>query len=218
LKGNIMLFHDTYKENGIWNTDRNVCGAKASFYTAAQTDKHSKQRKSETAVFFVLLFFFICAAGCFTSLRAQDMPISVRVHVALLKKVFSFNRNLQSKPSPKVTIVFTDASVGVKDDALKAFTEIGIPVTALKLEQALKALGEADVVYVAPGAAAIQKVCDERGILTITGIPSLVETGKVAVGIGAEGGKPKVYVNVSVARVQKQELSSELLRVSRVFQ
>ncbi len=214
-----MLFHYTYRENGIWNTDKNVCATKASFYTAAQPDdERSKPRKSKTALFFVLLFFFICAAGCFTSLQAQDMPISVRVHVALLKKVFSFNRNLQSKPSPKVTIVFTDASAGVKDDAMKAFTEIGIPAMALKLEQALKALGETDVVYVAPGAAAIQKVCDERGILTITGIPSLVETGKVAVGIGAEGGKPKVYVNVSVARVQKQELSSELLRVSRVFQ
>jgi hypothetical protein len=188
-------------------------------FNFAQFPSTSKpMRKSKTAPSFALLFFFICAAGCFTSLRAQDMPISVRVHVALLKKVFSFNRNLQSKPSPKVTIVFTDASAGVKDDAMKAFTEIGIPATALKLEQALKALGETDVVYVAPGAAAIQKVCDERGILTITGIPSLVETGKVAVGIGAEGGKPKVYVNVSVARVQKQELSSELLRVSRVFQ
>lgn len=173
---------------------------------------------SVARVFVFLLFFFGAVIGYIAPMYAQDMPISVRVHVALLKKVFSFNRNLQSKPTPKVVIVFTDASAGVKDDAMKAFGEIGIPTTALKLEQALKSLGEADVVYVAPGAAAIQKVCDEHGIFTITGIPSLVETGKVAIGIGAEGGKPKVYVNVSVAKAQKQEISSELLRVSRVFQ
>lgn len=174
---------------------------------------------SSVARAFVLVLFLLGSIiGHILPLYAQDMPISVRVHVALLKKVFSFNRNLQSKPTPKVVIVFTDASTGVKDDAMKAFGEIGIPTTALKLEQALKSLGEADVVYVAPGAAAIQKVCDERGIFTITGVPSLVESGKVAIGIGAEGGKPKVYVNVSVTRAQKQELSSELLRVSRVFQ
>lgn len=164
------------------------------------------------------IFFCACFAGCLTPLCAQDMPIPVRVHVALLKKVFSFNRNLQSKPTPKVTVVYTDASEGVRNEAVKAFTEIGIPVTSLKLEQALKGLGETDVVYVAPGAAAVQKICEERGIFTITGIPGLVETGKVAIGIGAEGGKPKVFVNMPIARLQKQELSSELLRVSRVFQ
>jgi hypothetical protein len=54
--------------------------------------------------------------------------------------------------------------------------------------------------------------------LTITGIPALVESGKVAVGIGAEAGKPKVFVNISLARLQKQEISPDLLRIARVFQ
>ncbi len=165
-----------------------------------------------------VLFVLCLGSGATTTLQAQDMPIPVRIHVALLKKVFSFNRNLQSKPSPKITIVYTDASANIKDEAMKAFTEIGISVSAMKLEQALKGLGETDVVYVAPGAATIQKICEERGIFTITGVPALVETGKVAIGIGAEGGKPKVYVNVPLTRAQKQELSSDLLRVSRVFQ
>jgi hypothetical protein len=151
-------------------------------------------------------------------LAAQDMPIPVRIHVALLKKVFSFNRTLQNNAAPKVVIVFTDPSASVKDAALKAFTEIGIPATAMKLDQALKALGEADVVYVAPGAEAVQKVCDDRNIFTITGIPGLVESGKVAVGIGAEAGKPKVYVNMALMKAQKQELTSDLLRVAKVIQ
>jgi hypothetical protein len=160
-----------------------------------------------------IVFFSIGA-----ELHAQDMPIPVRIHVALLKKVFSFNRTLQSNASPKVVIVFTDPSASVKDAALKAFTEIGIPATAMKLDQAMKALGEADVVYVAPGAEAVQKVCDDRNIFTVTGIPALVETGKVAVGIGAEAGKPKVYVNMALMKAQKQELTSDLLRVARVIQ
>lgn len=167
------------------------------------------------SVFFVLCF---CILSTATPLYAQDMPIPVRIHVALLKKVFSFNRNLQGKPLPKVTIVYTDASAGVKDDAQKAFTEIGIPVTTMKLEQALKGLGETDIVYVTLGAAAIQKICEERGIFTVTGVPALVEAGKVALGIGAEGGKPKVFVNMALTKLQKQELTSDLLRVSRVFQ
>jgi hypothetical protein len=175
---------------------------------------------SRTTIITVFFCAFAALALVFepTRLLAQDMPIPVRIHVALLKKVFSFNRTLQSKPASKVVIVFTDASADVKEAAQKAFTEIGVAATALKLDQALKSLGEADVVYVAPGAEDVQKVCDERGIFTVTGVPALVASGKVAVGIGAEGGKPKVFVHLPLTRTQKQEISSELLRVARVFQ
>ncbi len=169
-----------------------------------------------TSILLCMIALFALAPA--SVLHAQDMPIPVRIHVALLKKMFSFNRNFQNNPTPKVVIVFTDASASVKDAAQKAFTEIGIPVTAMKLDQALKSLGEADAVYVAPGAEAIQKICDERKILTMTGIPAMVETGKVAVGIGAEGGKPKVYVNMALMKTQKQDLTADLLRVAKVIQ
>jgi hypothetical protein len=192
----------------------------SSLFPQHRTKSHVTTLLQMPIISRIIVFFSIVTLvfSGLAPLHAQDMPIPVRIHVALLKKVFSFNRNFQNNPSPKVTIVFTDASAGIKDIAQKTFTEIGIPVTVLKLDQALKGLGETDVVYVAPGAESIQKICDDRKIFTITGIPALVESGKVAVGIGAEAGKPKVFVNMQLTRLQKQELSSDLLRVARVFQ
>ncbi|TAE23262.1 MAG: hypothetical protein EAZ92_14745 [Candidatus Kapaibacterium sp.] len=159
-----------------------------------------------------------CLIASASPLSAQDMPIPVRIHVALLKKIFSFYCNFQDKPSPNVTIVYTHDSEHIKDEAHQAFSEIGIEVKSLTLEEALKGLGDADVVYVAPGAEGIQKICDTQGVFSSTGVPGLVSEGKVALGIGAESGKPKVYIHAPSARMQKQELTADLLRLAKVFE
>jgi hypothetical protein len=165
-----------------------------------------------------LCFGLCCLVFSALPLSAQDMPIPVRIHVALLKKVFSFYCNFNDKPSPSVIIVYTHDSEHIKDEAYQAFTEIGIDVKALILEEALKGLGDADVVYVAPGAEDIQKICDTQGIFSSTGVPGLVSEGKVALGIGAESGKPKVYIHAPSARKQKQELTADLLRLAKIFE
>ncbi len=148
---------------------------------------------------------------------AQEIPVPVQLHVVLLKKVFSLSKTLQGKQL-KVVIVFSDASTIVKDEALNGFIAIGIQATACKMPQLAKEADDADVIYIAPGAGAAQKFCEEHGILSITGMPSLTETGKSSVAIGVESGKPKVFINLPRARAEKQEFSSDLFKVAKVFQ
>lgn len=148
---------------------------------------------------------------------AQEMPVPVQLHVVLLKKVFSLCKTLQGKQI-KVVIVFSDASTIVKDEALNGFIAIGIQASACKMAQLAKEADDADVVYIAPGVTGAQKFCEEHSILTITGMPSLIETGKSTVAIGVESGKPKVFINLARARAEKQEFSSDLFKVAKIFQ
>jgi YfiR/HmsC-like len=161
------------------------------------------------AIFFGLVVPLSCVA--------QEIPVPVQLHVVLLKKVFSLSKTLQGKQL-KVVIVFSDASTLVKDEALNGFIAIGIQATACKIQQLGKEAEDADVIYIAPGAGAAQKFCEDHGILSITGMPSLTETGKSSVAIGVESGKPKVFINLPRARAEKQEFSSDLFKVAKVFQ
>jgi hypothetical protein len=148
---------------------------------------------------------------------AQEIPVPVQLHVVLLKKVFSLCKTLQGKQI-KVVIVFSDASSLIKDEALNGFIAIGIQASACKMPQLAKEAEDADVVYIAPGVTGAQKFCEDRSILTITGMPSLIETGKSTVAIGVESGKPKVFINLARARAEKQEFSSDLFKVAKIFQ
>lgn len=167
--------------------------------------------------FIIITASLTLLAAPLVQLVAQEMPVPVKLHVALFKKMFLFNRALQAKPI-KVLVVYTDASNAVKDEVVKSFTELGVPASAAKPDQAAKLIGDASVVYVASGAASVQKLCEEKNVLSITGVPSLVETGKVCAAIGTESGKPKVFVNTTLAKAQGQDLTQDLLRVAKVIQ
>lgn len=142
------------------------------------------------------------------------MPVNL--HVVLLKKVFSLCKTLQGKQI-KVVIVFTDASSIIKDEALNGFLAIGIQASACKPNQIAREASDADVIYIAPGAVAAQKFCEEKGILSVTGMPTLVENGQSTVAIGIEAGKPKVFIHLPRAKIEKQEFSSDLFKVARLY-
>lgn len=165
---------------------------------------------------FILLLVMSLIITSTVPSTAQEVPVPVNLHVVLLKKVFSLNKNLQGK-QVKVVIVFTDASSIIKDEALNGFVAIGIQASACKLQQMAREAGDADVIYIAPGAGAAQRFCEDRGILSITGMPSLTENGTTSVAIGIEAGKPKVFIHLARVKAEKQEFSSDLFKVARVF-
>ncbi|TAE24462.1 MAG: DUF4154 domain-containing protein [Candidatus Kapaibacterium sp.] len=168
-------------------------------------------------VLMLLVGAFMLGSATPTVSYAQDIPVPVQLHVVLLKKVFSLSKTLQGKQI-KVVIVFSDASSIVKDEALNGFIAIGIQATACKMPQLAREADDADVVYIAPGVSGAQKFCEDHSILTITGMPSLIETGKSTVAIGVEAGKPKVFINLARAKAEKQEFSSDLFKVAKIFQ
>ncbi len=176
--------------------------------------------KTRTFVgFSIILPLFVALSILFGSappLAAQEIPVPVNLHVVLLKKVFSLSKTLQGKQI-KVVIVFTDASSVVKDEALNGFLAIGIQASACKMPQLAREASDADVIYIAPGALAAQKFCEDKGILSVTGMPSVVESGGATVAIGIEAGKPKVFIHLTRTKSEKQEFSSDLFKVARIF-
>jgi hypothetical protein len=179
-----------------------------------------------TRRFGALLAFCVCVCALFvgspfigsppTQICAQEMPVPVNLHIVLLKKVLSLSKTLQGKQI-KVVVVFSDASASLKDEALNGFLTIGLQASACKVNQVAKEASDADVIYIAPGAGVVQKFCEDNGILSVTGMPSLTEKGIATVAIGVEAGKPKVFVNLTRSKTEKQEFSSDLFKVARVF-
>lgn len=165
---------------------------------------------------FCLVALFFCGV-CPPSVVAQDVPVPVKLHVVLLKKVFSLSKTLQGKQL-KVVVAYSGGTSLVKDEALSSFIAIGIQATACKVSQLAQEAADADVIYITPGADGAQKFCESKSILSTTGMPSLIETGRTSVAIGIEAGKPKVFINLTRVKVEKQEFSSDLFKVAKIFQ
>ncbi len=147
---------------------------------------------------------------------AQEVPVPVKIHVSLLKKVFTLSKNFQGK-QVKVVVAFGGSASAVKDEVLSSFLAIGIQASACRTSQLAQEASDADVIYIAPGGDAAEKFCEDRGILSMTGMPSLTEAGKATVSIGIEAGKPKVFLHRTRAKAEKQEFSADLFRVAKIF-
>jgi hypothetical protein len=164
-------------------------------------------------------YFAIALMFVFLSLpvKAQDMPVPLDLQVAIFKKVFSYDKTIQAG-SPKMVVVFTDNSAEVKDQIVKAFKDSGMAVNAVKADQLSGSLGSINVLYVAPGVSGVKSLCQKNGILSITGIPSLVESGEASVGLSVIENKPKIVVHLKQLKAEGHELSANLLQLAKVIQ
>ncbi len=160
----------------------------------------------------VLIFGLILSAG---TLAAQTMAVPANLQAAIFKKIFGFDKTLQSKGRIEVAVIYGDAAA--KDAIIAAFNELGISAIPLEADQAAQGLGSATIVYVAPGATAPRHLCTKNRILSVSGISSLVESGQVSIGIALEGGKPRILINKARLSGEGQELADEVLGMARVI-
>ena len=138
-------------------------------------------------------------------ISAQEVPANLQA--ALFKKIFAFDKTLQAK-GVEVAVL------GGGDDIVAAFKDAGINVKAVSGNQVP---GGVSVVYVV-GAASTKQQTASKGVLSISGDVSNVESGKVAIALGIEGGKPKIIINMAQLKAEGQELSADLLKIARVIQ
>jgi YfiR/HmsC-like len=138
---------------------------------------------------------------------AQDMAVPANLQAALFKKIFSFDKTLTAKGSVEVAVIGSGA-----DQIVAAFKDAGINA------KAASDIGSASVVYIMPGTASLKSQSASKGVLSISGVTSYVENGNVAIGLGVEGGKPKIIINMSQLKAEGQELSSDLLKIAKVIQ
>jgi hypothetical protein len=148
---------------------------------------------------------------------AEDMPVPPELQVAIFKKVFNYDKSIQIG-AVKMLVAFTDASAGIKDQVVKAFKDSGVPVSAAKADQLSGALEGINVLYVMPGVSAAKQICQKNGILSITGNPSLVESGEASVGLSVQDSKPKIVVNLGRLKAEGHDMSANLLQLAKIVQ
>ncbi len=154
----------------------------------------------------IIVFFVINLINL--KVYAQDVPVNLQA--ALFKKIFSFNKTLQAKGSFEVAVLGSGG-----DAVAAALKDAGVNAKATGNDQVP---GGVAVVYVMPGVNSTKGQTSAKGILSISGESSYAESGKVAIAIGTEGGKPKIVVNMAQLKAEGQELSSDLLKMAKVIQ
>ena len=75
------------------------------------------------------------------------------------------------------------------------------------------------MVYVAAGvdAATVEALCAANGVLSVTGLPELVLTGKVAIAVGLRGKRPEILVHLKRLKDEKHDIAVSLLNLARVI-
>ena len=149
-------------------------------------------------------------------LSAQVMPVPINIQAALMSKVLKFNSKLAEKSSIKILIVYNADSKICKDEMVAELVK-SMEVKAINPSELEASIKGYDVVYFMPGAQENWNLCKENKVLTISGISKYTEDGSVSIAFGLLNDKPKIFVNISSLKAEEQNLSSDLLRIAKVY-
>ncbi|MEO0093984.1 MAG: YfiR family protein [candidate division WOR-3 bacterium] len=189
----------------------------------------------------VLLSFYLSqmVAAPISSIEfAQEMPVPMDLQLPLLLKVLTFDRNLKSRVGKEIVIgvIYQEkfrASLLIKDEFLRVLKELPIKDLAdLPIKAKPIALGDEAILktaiindsiailYVTPLRAfeisTIQALAGELKVLTLTGVPEYVKSG-LAVGVGTKGERPLIIINLTQAKAEGADFSSQLLNLAKVI-
>lgn len=144
------------------------------------------------------------------------MPVPENIQAALLPKVLKFSPEISSKAKVRMLIVYDNNSINSKDEFIKELGNSMIIRAVLKDELEKNILGF-DVVYFMPSIKDESVLCKKYKVLSVTGIAQYVEKGKISIGFGIQNNKPKILINLTSLEQEGQSLSSDILRISKIF-
>lgn len=174
------------------------------------------------------------------ALPAQDTEVPVDVQITLLYKILTFDRKLGARaPGDDIVVAILyqsafRASAVVHREVLDALkrrgdsTIAGHPVhwVSLELSETPQLAGafvrdRVDVIYVAPlrgiDLDGILAAARSKRVTSFTGVPQFVDRG-LAVGIGLQRDRPRILINLTAARAEGADFTSQLLRVATVIE
>jgi hypothetical protein len=164
---------------------------------------------------YILSFIFFLVI-CNENSSGQTMPLPINIQAALMTKVLKFNSRLAERSLIRMLIVYNNTSSSSKD-ALLSQLDKSIEAKAILPEEIEENINVADVVYFMPGLEETSKVCKTNNVLTITGIVLYVEEGDISIALGIMNDKPKVFINITSLKSEEQNISSDLLRIAKVY-
>lgn len=149
---------------------------------------------------------------------AHAMPVPPKIQAMLFTKILAYDRAIGKQKGFVVLVVKDDA--GVSATITTAFTKMGIDARETPQEALRKQMTAVDAVYVTPGVPVdpISKLCERFRKLSMTGVPALVVSGEVSVGLGTkDNGRPQIIVNLLRADKEKRGFEAGLLSIARVI-
>jgi hypothetical protein len=183
---------------------------------------------------FVLLLILLTV-----HLSAQEMDVPMNLQYSLIGKILSFDRALKSDSNDTVVIGILyqskfRISLNAKNELLiyaKADVNnkigshpvqwIGIEVNSGDEINTVLETENIAVLYVAPmrnvAIREIAQITRAKHILSLTGIPEYLEDG-LAVGIGAKGDKPFIYVNLAASKAEGADFNSQFLKFVQIVE
>jgi hypothetical protein len=181
----------------------------------------------------LLLALFLLAAP----LQASAV-VPFDVQLPLVLKALTYDRNLKSRSGDTVRIAIVMPSKGSRsavDELLSSLNAIpgrtvnGLPVvfkeivadTDDAIEQGLRD-GTWAAAYVMPGfshadLAKVRRICESRRVLAVAASVDDLEHG-LAFGIGAQGSKPQIVINLRASKACGSDFDLALLQLSKVMQ
>lgn len=169
---------------------------------------------------FYLLSRIILILIIFTTTQSysfsQNMPVPENIQAALLPKVLKYSSNLSQKSKIRILIVYDNNSQTSKDEFTREL-RISMDVKAVLASELEKNISGCDLVYFMPGIQNLAAICKTYRVLSVTGISQYVEQGQVSLAFGIQNNKPKIFVNLSSLENEGQSLSSEILRIAKVY-
>lgn len=171
---------------------------------------------------FVFLAIFSVSLGLpQLSKAADEMPVPLELQAALFKKIFGFDKQLKDAEEITVLIAYStdETPVDLMTTLREEFEKVEINVNPVKTSKLVTEIGNGQVVYVMPGVDAdvVNEITTDNSVLSISGLPELVETGKVSVAVGVESGKPKIMVNMTQTEAEGHEFSAQILKLAKVI-
>ena len=68
-----------------------------------------------------------------------------------------------------------------------------------------------------PGTKPQYSLCRQYKVLSVTGTSDFVENGQVSIGFGLKNNKPIIFVNLSSLEKEGQSLSTDILRIAKIY-
>lgn len=172
------------------------------------------------------------------TLFAQSVEVPVELQFPIFLKILTFDRKLQQrgKNGLNMLIIYQKnykSSYFIKEEIGKILSRLDIgkiesipikynfiDIEETNLQSALIKY-RTNLIYICPlrGVAleSITRVTKENGVLSFTGVPDYVESG-VSVGIELKDEKPHIIINLTSAKAEQADFSSQLLRVAKILE
>ncbi len=188
---------------------------------------------------FILIFGIIVQWFAANMIMAQTMEIPVKNQFSLFAKILTYDRNFKNRSSKQIVLgiiyqrTFRSSSAA-KDEIISILEApegnvLGeIPLryelidvsTVIDLRESIDRLN-INIIYVTPLRAfsldRISEITQSKKILTLTGVSQYAEEG-LAVSIGIKNDRPQIIINLSSAKAEGADFSSNFLKLTRVIQ